>query len=141
MQIQTAQFWLKAACAVTAATGLGVAMLSLPQMSAAAGFVSGIVFGSTEPMATPLARVLAAVGGGALAGWAATIWLVVDRLLASDPRLVRAIVLPGVLVWFLVDSAFSLAAGGALNVAGNLVFLAAFAVPLLSMQAAARRAA
>ncbi|HPG29025.1 MAG TPA: hypothetical protein PLW10_25560, partial [Myxococcota bacterium] len=52
--------------------------------------------------------------------------------LAGNPALVRAILLPGLLVWFLVDSAGSLISGGGINVIGNLGFLILFGVPLVA---------
>ncbi len=131
MQQETARRWLEIACGVTAATGLGMALLALPGAMGATEMLGGIVFGKGgggDP--TPLSRLLAAVSGGVLAGWAISLWVVVRRLHDRDPALVRAILVPGLLVWFVVDSVGSVVSGGGINVLGNVGFLVGFGVPL-----------
>ena len=133
MRQQTARLWLEIACETTAAVGVGMALLALPGAMGATDWLSALVFG--EPgagAATPLVRLLAAISGGVLTGWAVTLRVVVRRLHDRDPALVRAILLPGLLVWFLVDSAGSLISGGGINVIGNLGFLILFGVPLVA---------
>lgn len=132
MKQETARLWLEVACGVTAATGLGMALLALPGAMAATDVVSEMVFGEGGGRPSPLARLLAAISGGVLAGWAITMWGVVRRLFDQDPALVRALLLPGLVVWFLIDSTGSVVSGGGLNVVGNIGFLVLFGIPLLA---------
>ncbi|MGF1665090.1 MAG: hypothetical protein ACFCVC_02345 [Acidimicrobiia bacterium] len=132
MRQETARRWLEAACVVTAAVGVGVAVLAFPGTMAATGVLSEVVFGEPGDMATPLSRLLAGITGGVLAGWGVTMWVVVRRLHSQDPGLVSAILVPGLVVWFVVDSVASVTSGGALNVVGNVGFLVMFGVPLLA---------
>lgn len=134
MNSQTARLWLEIACGTTAAVGVGMALLALPAATDATAWLSAFVFGEAGGggAPTPLTRLLAAISGGVLAGWAISLWVVVRRIHARDPALVRAILLPGLLVWFLIDSTGSLISGGGINVIGNLGFLVLFGVPLLS---------
>jgi hypothetical protein len=132
MRQETARRWLEAACVVPAAVGVGVAVLAFPGTMAATGVLNEVVFGESGDMTTPLSRLLAGIAGGVLAGWAVTMWVVVRRLHSQDPGLVGAILLPGLVVWFVVDSVGSVASGGGLNVVGNLGFMVMFGVPLFA---------
>ncbi|MEM6743028.1 MAG: excinuclease ABC subunit A [Pseudomonadota bacterium] len=77
------------------------------------------------------ARLWVGIAGGLLAGLGATFLQVTRRVAAQDPGAGRAILLPGILAWFVMDGAGSVAAGAPFNVAVNGVFLALFAVPAL----------
>lgn len=141
MNQQTARLWLEIACGTTAAVGVGMALLALPAAMDATAWLSAFVFG--EPggggASTPLARLLAAISGGVLAGWAISLWVVVRRIHDGDPGLVRAILVPGLLVWFVIDSTGSLISGGGINVIGNVGFLVLFGVPLVAARAPRKR--
>jgi hypothetical protein len=91
-------------------------------------------FGTPVVMASPEMRMLAAIGGGITVGWGVMIWLIADRLLPRDPDLARTILLPGIVVWYVVDTASSLLAGSVINAVLNTVLLALFALPLLAMK-------
>ncbi len=71
----------------------------------------------------PTTRFLAALTGGFLLGWGATIWALRRWLFDLAPEAVRRTVLTGLIAWFLLDSAGSLAAGVASNVSFNVLVL------------------
>lgn len=131
MRHETAGRMLKGACVFTALVGLGMLAMSFEATASATSSLTGVLFGDSTDMTSPLSRLLSGIVGGVLAGWAVTMWMVVDRLHPQDPALVRSILLPGLTVWFVVDSLGSVVSGGALNVLGNVGFMVLFGVPLL----------
>jgi hypothetical protein len=131
MRHETAGRMLKFACLFTAIVGLGMAALSFEAADGITGALTGLVFGESTEMVSPLSRLLAGVVGGVLAGWAVTMWMVVDRIHPQNPALVRAILVPGLVVWFVVDGIGSVVSGGALNVVGNMGFVVLFGIPLV----------
>ncbi|MEM1314999.1 MAG: excinuclease ABC subunit A [Pseudomonadota bacterium] len=76
-------------------------------------------------------RLWVGIAGGLLAGLGATFLQVTRRVAARDLSEARAIVLPGILAWYLVDGLGSAAAGAPFNIVVNTGFLAAFLVPTL----------
>lgn len=80
----------------------------------------------TQTLAASETRLALAIGGGVMAGWGLTIWLVATRIADRDPGLARTLVLPPVVVWFVLDSLGSFAAGVPANVALNALFLGLF---------------
>jgi hypothetical protein len=83
-----------------------------------------------QDVSDPATRLLLALTGGFLLGWAVMVWLLSTRLYDQAPETVRQIVLTGILVWFIVDSTGSVTSGHASNVLFNLVFLLVGVGPL-----------
>lgn len=77
------------------------------------------------------ARLWIGISGGLLAGWGLMTWLVTDRVYSRDPAAGRAIILPSILAWFIVDGIGSVAAGAWFNVIVNAAILMMFLIPLL----------
>jgi hypothetical protein len=75
-------------------------------------------------------RFLSALTGGFLLGWGVTIWLVGRHLYPVAPEAARKAVVYGLLAWFLLDSAGSIASGNASNLLFNLLVLAIAVGPL-----------
>ncbi len=75
------------------------------------------------------AQLLAAILGGVMVSWAVLFWLLTDALAEDHPELLKRLILTTMAVWFVIDSAGSIASGGWLNVVGNLAFLAMFVLP------------
>ena len=89
-----------------------------------------------QSVAAPETQLVAAILGGLLAGWGATLLLVLRHGVkeqGAEGWAWRA-AMTGLLVWFAVDSAGSVAAGAWANVIGNLGFLALLGVPLWLMR-------
>ena len=125
---------LQVACLVTGATGLlmvaGVVGPAAPLLDLFVDLAAWPPDGA-EAVDTDAARLLAAISGGLLAGWSTTTWLLVRRVYAREPAIGTTVILPGFLVWFVVDGVGSVLAGAAFNLVLNTPFLLLFAAPIL----------
>jgi len=59
----------------------------------------------------PTTRFLSALTGGFLMGWGVMIWVLSGAAYNAAPEAIRKAVVTGALVWFIVDSAGSIASG------------------------------
>ena len=75
-------------------------------------------------------RFLSALTGGFLFGWGVTIWCLSSWVYDAAPEGVRRTVLVGVLAWFFLDSAGSVASGNPSNAAFNVLVLLLAVGPL-----------
>jgi hypothetical protein len=71
----------------------------------------------------PTTRFLSALTGGFLFGWGVTVWCLQQWVYELAPEPVRKTVLAGLLSWFVLDSAGSLASGNASNAFFNIIVL------------------
>lgn len=138
MPVSTAAAWLKIASALLL-IGFGalVAAAAWPPLSGPALLLVDPIFwpfDGAQSLDAPETRLMMAIGGGVTAGWGLTIWQIAEKLLPKDPAMARAILVPSILFWFVVDSTFSVLSGGGLNLLPNIVFLAALLWPLLRME-------
>lgn len=78
----------------------------------------------------PTTRFLSALTGGFLLGWGVTIWCLQHWVYDFAPEGVRKSVLVGLLAWFCLDSAGSVASGNASNVFFNVIVLLIAVGPL-----------
>jgi hypothetical protein len=124
---------LRLASGVTLVTGLALALAALPVLNfpirLLADFLIWPVDGA-ETLAASETRLAFAIGGGVMAGWGLMIWQLAGEPMQRAPGATRATIRTSILVWFLIDSLASVAAGVPLNVLGNVVFLALFLVPM-----------
>ena len=79
---------------------------------------------------TPDTRFLSALTGGFLLGWGVMIWCLSSWVFDAAPEAVRRSVLIGLLAWFCLDSAGSIASGNPSNVAFNVLVLLLAVGPL-----------
>lgn len=124
---------LRFAAGVTMVTGLALALAAVPALNVGVRLLTDLLvwpFDGAETLAASETRLSLAIGGGLMLGWGLMIWQLVGEPLQRAPDAVRAIIRASVLGWFCVDSAGSVAAGAALNVVPNLVFLALFLIPM-----------
>ena len=143
MTVEKRVLCLKMASGITIATGLFMAVAAIPELAGPTVVFLDLVFWPFDGMQSldaPEARLLTAVTGGVLVGWAALIWMVATQVYASDPALGRRLILTSLLNWFVIDSSMSVAAGAPLNVVGNLFFLALYVLPILSSPTGSARA-
>ena len=75
-------------------------------------------------------RFLSALAGGFLLGWGVTLWCLASQVYDKAPEGVRRSVLAGLLAWFCLDSAGSLASGNGSNALFNIAVLLIAAGPL-----------
>lgn len=68
-------------------------------------------------------RFLSALVGGFLFGWGVMIWCLSGPVYDIAPEGVRRCVVTGLIAWFLLDSAGSIASGNASNAVFNIVVL------------------
>lgn len=78
----------------------------------------------------PTTRFLSALTGGFLFGWGVTIWCLQNWVYDLAPEGVRKSVLVGILSWFFLDSAGSIASGNASNTFFNIIVLLIAVGPL-----------
>lgn len=124
---------LRFAAAVTMVTGLALALAAIPALNLPIRLLTDLLvwpLDRAETLAGSETRLALAIGGGVMLGWGLMIWQLAGEPLERAPEAVRGIIRTSVLAWFLVDSAGSVAAGAALNVLPNMVFLALFLLPL-----------
>lgn len=80
--------------------------------------------------ADPDTRFLSALTGGFLFGWGVMIWMLASKVYDLAPEPVRQAVLIGLLAWFFLDSAGSIASGTASNAGFNVLVLLVAVGPL-----------
>lgn len=85
-------------------------------------FLSWPIDGGTT-YASPDTRFLSALTGGFLFGWGVMIWCLSIWVYDKAPEFVRKSVLVGLLSWFCLDSAGSIASGNASNAFFNAIVL------------------
>ena len=85
-------------------------------------------------VATAQTRLLAAISGGVFASWSVLLILIVAPAVVRGDDDIRRAALIAILVWFVIDSAGSLAAGFAANAAFNTVYLVTLLAPLLMVE-------
>lgn len=86
----------------------------------------------------PTTRFLSALTGGFLFGWGVLIWMLSGVVFNAAPDAVRRAVLAGLVAWFFLDSAGSVASGNLSNAGFNVVVLLLAAGPLWIRAADAR---
>ncbi|MEO1449870.1 MAG: hypothetical protein AAFV07_10100 [Bacteroidota bacterium] len=118
--------WLKITAIVVGSFGpvffLGTIAATLEPARLTLDILSWPLDGMTT-YASPDVRFLSALTGGFLLGWGVMIWCLSIWVYDKAPELVRRSVLVGVLAWFVLDSAGSIASGNASNVLFNMLVL------------------
>ena len=120
------KFWLKIAAIVVGSFGPVFFLGSMAETVEPARLTLDILswpIDSATSFASPDTRFLSAVTGGFLFGWGVMIWCLSIWVYDSAPEGVRRTVLAGLLAWFFLDSAGSIASGNASNAAFNLAVL------------------
>ena len=133
MTQQFHKFWLKVAAVVIGSFGpvffLGTMAATLEPARLTLDLLSWPIDGLTT-YASPDTRFLSALTGGFLLGWGVTIWCLSVWVYDAAPEAVRRTVLTGVLAWFVLDSAGSLASGNTSNAFFNVMVLLVAVGPL-----------
>ena len=78
----------------------------------------------------PTTRFLSALTGGFLIGWGVMVWCLSSLVYDKTPEPVRKTVIIGLLSWFILDSAGSIASGNTSNAIINILVLIIAAGPL-----------
>jgi hypothetical protein len=125
--------WLKVTAIVVGSFGpvffLGTMLATSEPARWTLDFLSWPLDGA-QTYASPELRFLSGPTGGFLLGWGVTIWCLSVWVYDSAPEAVRKSVLTGLLAWFVLDSAGSIASGTASNAAFNIFLLLVAVGPL-----------
>ncbi|CAN5851032.1 hypothetical protein BH11PSE1_BH11PSE1_02970 [soil metagenome] len=125
--------WLKVTAVVVGSFGPIFFLGTLPATREPARLTLDILswpLDGATTYASPDTRFLSALTGGFLLGWGVMIWCLSSWVYDAAPEPVRRTVLTGVLAWFFLDSAGSIASGNASNAAFNLLVLLLAVGPL-----------
>jgi hypothetical protein len=127
------KFWLNITALIVGSFGPVFFLGTMPATAEPArltlDLLSWPVDGATT-YASPDTRFLSALTGGFLFGWGVMIWALTRSVYDLAPEPVRRSVVMGVLSWFVLDSAGSIASGNASNAAFNVLVLLLAVGPL-----------
>lgn len=127
------KFWLKITAIIIGSFGpvffLGTMAATLEPARFTLDLLSWPIDGATT-YDSPDTRFLSALTGGFLLGWGVTIWCLSAWVYDAAPEGVRRTVLAGLLSWFVLDSAGSIASGNTSNAVINVLVLLAAVGPL-----------
>lgn len=127
------KLWIKITAVIVGSFGpiffLGTMEGTLEPARLTLDLLSWPIDGATT-YASPDTRFLSALTGGFLLGWGVMLWCLSTWVYDLAPEPVRRAVLVGVLSWFCLDSAGSIASGNASNALFNVLVLLAAVGPL-----------
>jgi hypothetical protein len=127
------KFWLKVTALVVGSFGpiffLGTMGPTLEPARLTLDLLSWPIDGVTT-YSSPDTRFLSALTGGFLLGWGVMIWCLSIWVYDKAPEQVRKTVVTGVLCWFFLDSAGSIASGNPSNALINIFVLLLAVGPL-----------
>ena len=127
------RFWLKITAIIIGSFGpvffLGTMVATQEPARLTLDILSWPIDGATT-YSSPDTRFLSALTGGFLLGWGVTIWCLSSWVYPAAPEGVRRTVLAGVLAWFCLDSAGSIASGNPSNALINVIVLLMAVGPL-----------
>ncbi|WP_299610654.1 hypothetical protein [uncultured Tateyamaria sp.] len=120
------KFWLRITAVVIASFAPIMFLGSMVSTSAPLQFtvdLLGLPLDGLPRYGDPASRFLAAIMGGLLLGWGATIWCLQAWVYDAAPDGVRRSVVTALCLWFALDSAGSILSGHASNVLFNIGIL------------------
>lgn len=128
-------FWWRWLLVVTVGSMLfGLAFIVLPDPIQS--FVNGLLFGSPDAggrfdaEATRYILFTYGILGAVMIGWMVAFLIILMTSFRRGERMGWNAIVYSMTIWFVIDSAFSLASGFAPNAALNLGFFILFAIPL-----------
>lgn len=127
------KFWLKITAIVVASFGPVFFLGTMAETTEPARWTLDLLSWPLDGATTyqsPDTRFLSALTGGFLLGWGVMIWCLSIWVYDGAPEGVRRSVLIGLLAWFVLDSAGSIASGNASNAVFNVLVLLVAVGPL-----------
>lgn len=125
--------WLKIAAVIVGSFGPVFFLGTMAATAEPARFTLDVLtwpIDGSVTYAAPDTRFLSALTGGFLLGWGVTIWCLAAWVHDAAPEGVRRTVVTGLLAWFCLDSAGSIASGHAANALINAIVLFTAVGPL-----------
>jgi hypothetical protein len=127
------KFWLKVTAIVVGSFGpvffLGT-MVATSELARLTLDILSWPLDGVQTYASPDIRFLSALTGGFLFGWGVMIWWLSEWVYDAQPEAVRRAVVVGILAWFVLDSAGSIASGTPSNAFFNIIVLLLAVGPL-----------
>ena len=125
--------WMTAWCWAVAAFGLVLTGAAFEATSGPVRLLFAALHGPEPLDLTAQMRFSEAVLGAVTLGWSVTLMAAIQaaNLLGDRGRPVWGLIVARVVVWWVIDSALSVATGYGLNAVPNTVFLGAFLLPIL----------
>jgi hypothetical protein len=135
--------WMMAWCGAVALFGLMLMGGAFDATSAPTRIFFGIIGGGRELNLDDQMRFSMAVLGAVTLGWSVTMLGAIQAaiLLAERGGPAWRMVAAGVVAWFVTDTPLSIATGYGVNAIPNVIFLAAFLLPLFASGVLTRRSA
>ncbi len=139
--------WLNVWCVGVALFGAVLAAGAFEATSGPARFVFALMMDKPDELGVdarmgfaldPHLRFSLGVLGAVAIGWASSLWVIIQAALtlerhdAAAAQRVWMLTIAGILVWFVIDSALSIATGFGRNAISNAIFTAAFFAPLVA---------
>jgi hypothetical protein len=133
MSLKFHKFWLKVTAIIVGSFGpvffLGTMIETMEPARLTLDILSWPIDGIPNYQ-SPDTRFLSALTGGFLLGWGVMIWFLSVWVYDKAPEAVRRAVLLGLLSWFCLDSAGSIASGNPSNAFFNVIVLLLAVGPL-----------
>jgi hypothetical protein len=127
------KFWLKVTAIVVGSFGpvffLGT-MVATSELARLTLDILSWPLDGIQTYTSPDTRFLSALTGGFLFGWGVMIWCLSEWVYDAQPEVVRRAVVAGILAWFVLDSAGSIASGTPSNAFFNIIVLLLAVGPL-----------
>lgn len=133
MTQQFHKFYLKTTAITVGSFGPVFFLGSMPETSEPARWTLDLLslpLDGLQNYEAPTTRFLSALTGGFLFGWGVCIWFLQKWVYDKAPNEVRKAVLAGLIAWFLLDSAGSVASGNTSNAFINIIVLIIATGPL-----------
>lgn len=126
MTNQFHKLWLNVAAVVVGSFGPVFFLGTMIRSSEPARFTLDVLSWPVDgnmSYAAPTTQFLSALTGGFLLGWGVMIWLLSKYVYDAAPEGTRKAVVFGLLAWFFLDSAGSIASGNSSNALFNILVL------------------